>query len=1062
MKKLFAFLVLVPLFTVAQTNFYQTYGQPGSSDPACVMQLPDSGYVIFSTDNGVNQDQELRRLDKYGNVIWYKKMITAGTTEEAGVIMLNSKNHILIAGRYNSNNLNLFRLDLNGNIIFKKVYTGSGAHPKKIVEDPKGNIYVVTDFADVIKTDSTGTLKWNKRYPNTNYIESILPVSANKIILVGSANWVVDAFSEDIVHLFIDSTGALINQKGFGTSADETTEDAFMDASKRIYTSIYQINRATKDTAVGFMCTDTMGNQLWTRTVKGNFIRRFSGALLKDNSLLYYATESLGSNDIFHIFHFSNDGKALQHLVIPGSNSFYTGVYSFMGTTSDGGYFLLGWDNLTSNFGLLKVGPSLIPTCKTTLSKGFWERNIKLNELQYVYPISTWGTTSGNSTYSLTPLTPTFVLSCTNTCNTTSSFLTPAGNICLGSSITFTNNGQNFSSCVWKVNGSPIATTTNFNFTFSIPGTHTITSVVTGACIDSMQQMIVVDSMPNPNFSWSKQLAKVKFQAAKYKSGTSLVWNFGDGTPLNTCYDTVVHNYRSNGTYTICLTETNTCGSKQVCKTLTISPNYSNSFYWLYKHPAVTATGQSGVSLLQMADGGYFLAGSDDSYSGTGNGLLNRLDSAGNLKRSKIAGVGNGYIDCLDQTQEGGAIVLGTSFSPPRHLFGKIDSTGAAFHALTFTVTVNDRIGNGLIFPDGRMVFCGGASPTGYITMLRKNLTVQFFKTFNAFKAITAIRRVPSGCYYAYGNNSANLDPVLMKLDSSFNVLWIKQYDFSTTQYLATDMQISPGGKIYMTGSYNSITPSAFILATDSLGNPIYAATYKRPNPSYDNGRTMLLDKKGNIFVNSYNNYSNGAGAIIKTDSMGNTLSVQTFSMSTFRLQQTYDGGISTAASYKGGPTSSANYSVTAIKLDTSSTTSCWGSTTLTKTALTPTVTNLSTLVFTTTPVFGVAFSTAAYNAYDTLLCSGSLVVTSLHSNERNSSLKIFPNPATSEVTVVSTDEETVSIELVNSFGQVLFVNRIKETETTIDMRSYEAGIYFIKVKHKDGTIGSKKLIKLE
>lgn len=1064
MKKgiLFFFGLIFLLFTIkAQTNFYTTFGIPFNMGRSCVMQLPDSGYIVYNGDNSSNLDQELRRLDKNGNVIWHKKMISASTNEEAGAMMLSSKNHILIAGRYNSTSVNLFRLDLNGNIIFKKVYSGSNALPTKIVEDASGNIYLIGAYAELLKTDSTGTLKWKKSYPQTNYIESIIPVSTNKIILVGTANWVVDVFSTDLVHFFIDSMGVVINRKGFGTSAEEYTQDAFMDSSGKIYTSLYQINNATKDTSVGFMCTDTSGNQLWTRTVKGSFINKFSGALLKDNSLILYAAQPFGSNQLFYILHFSNDGKLLDHSVIPSSTSFYTGVYPFIGATSDGGYFLLGWDNLFNNYGLMKVGPNLYPSCKSTIQKSSWERKILLNETQYVLPASILVPSTSISTYSLTPITPTFVSSCSSTCNTTASFVGPAGNICMGTTITFTNNGKNFSSSIWKINGSAVATSTNLNYTFSSPGSHTVTSVVTGACIDSTRQFIFVDSLPNPNFTWTKKLAKVKFQASKYKNGTLLSWNFGDGSPVNACYDTIIHNYMSNGTYTVCLTETNTCGTKQACKTVSISPNYTNSFYWQYKHPGAPSANQSGVSLLQMADGGYFLAGSDDSYSGTGNGLLNRLDSAGNLKRSIVTSVGGGYIDCSTRTPEGGALISGSSISPYRQFFGKIDSTGTAFHATTLPVTSTDRVGNNLLLPDECMVYCGGASSQGYMVLTRKNLDVKFFRKYNVFWTITAIRKSPSGNFYAYGNNAANSDPVLMKMDSVFNVLWVKQFDLGATQCLTTDMQISSAGKIYMTGVYNPIVGgSAFLISTDSAGNTIFASNYKRSNPAYDYGRNLFIDKKGNILLNSYNTYANGAAALIKMDTMGNTLSVHSFSMSVSRLLRTYDDGISMAGSYKGAPTSSTAYSVTAIKLDSSSVLPCWGTTTITRTPLTPTITTLSVIISTTTPVFSAIFSSSAYNASDTLMCGGPLLVTGFSSFEKNNSIKIFPNPVIAEVTITS-DEEPLEIELINGVGQTFFTDRSGQTKITIDLRHYDEGIYFIKVKNKSGMINSKKIIKL-
>lgn len=1056
MKFLYILCVLFfsSLFTAAQSNFYKAYAQFFNNDPACMIQLPDSGYVIYSTD--YNPDQELRRLDKHGNVIWHKKMLNSPGTERAGAITLSSKNHILIAGKIN-NDVNLFRLDLNGNTIFKKVYSGAGAGPNEIVEDAWGNIYIVGWYTEILKTDSTGTLKWKKSY-QANYIESIIPVSANRTILVGSANSAVGVFTgSDIVHITIDSTGTVIKQKSFGTNAQDNTQDAFMDSSKKIFTSLLQIDYNTKDTAVGFLCTDTLGNQLWTRVVKGNFQSQSSGTLLKDNSLLCYAHETSGSNPVFALVHFSNDGKAIQYFTIPSSTSFYPGPLPFIGATSDGGYFLLGTDNLTNNYALLKVGPNLSPSCKSSINKKVWEHQIVMNELEYTLNAIPLGSTTSNSAFTLTPLTPTVTTSCaSSTCNTTASFISSAGNVCMGGAISFTNNGQNFSSSQWKVNGISLATTTNFGYTFSNPGSYTITLVVNGACTDSAKHMIFVDSMPNPNFNWTKRLAKHKFQSAKYKSGTFHSWSFSDGVS-NNYLDTIYHNYQATGIYTVCLTQTNTCGSAQTCKTVSVNSNYTNSFLWLYKRP-FSSVSQSGVSLLQMADGNYFLAGGDG-----GSGLLNLLDSAGNLKRSTLTSLsGSGYIECTAQSQEeGGALLNGTTSSPYVHLFGKVDSTGTNFYIRTFTVTSTDKLGNCLELKDGRMVFSGGASSQGYLLTTRKNLSVSQYRTFSGLRAITAIRRAPSGCYYVYGTNSINQDPVLTKMDSSFNVIWSKRYDLGTTQYLTSDMRISPSEKIYMTGSYSTaVTPAcaSFVLAVDSAGNNIFAGNYKRTTGA-DYGRSIFLDKKGNILVNSYLSFTYG-GALIKMDTLGNTPTIQTFSMTTSRFLPTYDNGISVAASTNGGSASAA-YTVAAFKLDTSDVIPCKSSTTLIITPLTPTITVIGIGSATSMPIFGGTGGRTPFSASDTLLCSGSLLVTSIKHNERNTSFKIYPNPTSSEVTVISDADEFESVELVNGFGQILFVNESKQSKIIIDMSLYKEGIYFIQIKDKNGTISSKKLIKL-
>ncbi len=59
--------------------------------------------------------------------------------------------------------------------------------------------------------------------------------------------------------------------------------------------------------------------------------------------------------------------------------------------------------------------------------------------------------------------------------------------------------------------------------------------------------------------------------------------------------------------------------------------------------------------------------------------------------------------------------------------------------------------------------------------------------------------------------------------------------------------------------------------------------------------------------------------------------------------------------------------------------------------------------------------------------------------------IQLYPNPVLDTLTISST-ENMSSIEVVNMLGQVIFVNKINEIETKVDMSRYAAGTYIIRV----------------
>ena len=74
-------------------------------------------------------------------------------------------------------------------------------------------------------------------------------------------------------------------------------------------------------------------------------------------------------------------------------------------------------------------------------------------------------------------------------------------------------------------------------------------------------------------------------------------------------------------------------------------------------------------------------------------------------------------------------------------------------------------------------------------------------------------------------------------------------------------------------------------------------------------------------------------------------------------------------------------------------------------------------------------------------------------------SIKLYPNPATSLVTLLWSSEENYNLNLIDIRGRIIYTkNNINEKEYILSLENYQDGIYFIQII-KDDTIINKKII---
>lgn len=141
--------------------------------------------------------------------------------------------------------------------------------------------------------------------------------------------------------------------------------------------------------------------------------------------------------------------------------------------------------------------------------------------------------------------------------------------ICKGDSITLTASGG--SNYVWSPGG---ATTASITVSPATSYIYSVSGTVNGTTMNQTIQ-ITVENLPTPAFTFTVSGMDVSF-ANQSQNETTSTWNFGDGS-APVVSSTPLHIYSHNGTYTVLLITSNTCGADTLSKQVVVGTTGINS-----------------------------------------------------------------------------------------------------------------------------------------------------------------------------------------------------------------------------------------------------------------------------------------------------------------------------------------------------------------------------------------------------------------------------------------------------------------------------------------------------
>ncbi|WP_394760120.1 LamG-like jellyroll fold domain-containing protein [Flavobacterium sp.] len=100
---------------------------------------------------------------------------------------------------------------------------------------------------------------------------------------------------------------------------------------------------------------------------------------------------------------------------------------------------------------------------------------------------------------------------------------------------------------------------------------------------------------------------------------------------------------------------------------------------------------------------------------------------------------------------------------------------------------------------------------------------------------------------------------------------------------------------------------------------------------------------------------------------------------------------------------------------------------------------------------------TGSNSNWSTDVTANETVVLGIDNFNLTDTVKIYPNPSTG-IFNISINEDA-SVEVSDMLGKVIFSNKVKAGNNTIDITNYQSGIYLLNVKTENGSV-TKKLLK--
>ncbi len=309
---LISFFYSLPSF--CQVDWFTKFGGSGDDYGHAMISTPDGGYIVVgnthSTDDDLSenygeQDAWVVKFDEFGQKTWSRAYGSPEIDEAVAIIPLDDSYLIaaninassgLVSTCFGNQDAWLFKIDLEGNLLWEHNYGGTGFDAFSAMEmDEEGNFIIAgysesDDFhlpnnnggydAWILKVDEEGNLLWSRTYGADTYevVWDLIKTQNNRYLIVGNKNPYspggTNNIGKDWWIMQIDDNGIMWWEETYGgTSQDEAHSAIEMDNGDFIVVGhSFSINDEVDDYGnIWFIRINDEGDIIWENNYGGFF-----------------------------------------------------------------------------------------------------------------------------------------------------------------------------------------------------------------------------------------------------------------------------------------------------------------------------------------------------------------------------------------------------------------------------------------------------------------------------------------------------------------------------------------------------------------------------------------------------------------------------------------------------------------------------------------------------------------------------------------------------------------------------------------------------------------------
>jgi hypothetical protein len=263
----------------------KTYGGKGDDKGYSVVQTCDGGYAVAgytqSFGTGI-ADVYLVKTDASGNMVWNKTYGVGTNDDEGQCVVETADGGYAIAGyttTYGAGDYHVYlvKTDSAGTIQWNKTYGETGEdRGYSVIQTPDGGYAIGGETSPgpnmyLVKTDASGNMMWSKTFGGTNpsvLSGAVIQASDGGYVIAGRT-YDYGAGNNDVYLVKTDASGTLLWSKTYGGTRGDSGNSLFKTSDDGYVIAGHTYSYGAGSFDAYLVKTDASGTMLWNKTYGG-------------------------------------------------------------------------------------------------------------------------------------------------------------------------------------------------------------------------------------------------------------------------------------------------------------------------------------------------------------------------------------------------------------------------------------------------------------------------------------------------------------------------------------------------------------------------------------------------------------------------------------------------------------------------------------------------------------------------------------------------------------------------------------------------------------------------